>query len=70
MHKPKEIGGWDVPDRIQVPDGYDMMSIPDLTRDNFNYLVNEYNNLVEVVNMILDQMKPFGQDELNSEGKC
>lgn len=55
MKKPTELDGYGFPDRIQVPDGYDMKSIPDLTRENFNYLIDEYNNLVEVVNMLIDE---------------
>lgn len=53
MKRPTKIDGWDVPDSIQVPDGYNMTSIPDLTRNNFNYLIDEYNNLVDVVNILV-----------------
>lgn len=28
-------------------------------------LIEEYNNLVEVVNMILEEIAPFGQDKLD-----
>ena len=55
MKQPKELTDWDFSDTIQVPDGYDMASIPDLTRDNFNRLVDEHNNLVEVVNMLCEK---------------
>ena len=50
MEKPKEIDGWNVSDRIQVPDGYDMKSIPDMTQKNFNFLIEQHNNLVEIIN--------------------
>lgn len=56
MKKPEKLIGWDFPDRIQVPDGYDMTSIPDLTRDNFNKLIEEHNNLVEVVNKLMEAL--------------
>ena len=55
MEKPKEIDGWDMPDRIQIPDGYSMTSIPDLTRDNFNYLIDEHNKLVSIINMLCEK---------------
>ena len=54
MRKPKELIGWDFPDWIEVPDGYDMKNIPDLTRNNFNFLVDEYNNLVECFNKLCE----------------
>ena len=50
MKKPQVLDGWDFPDKIQIPDGYDMTSIPDLTRDNFNKLIIEHNILVEAFN--------------------
>jgi hypothetical protein len=55
MKQPKELLAWDFGDTIQVPDGYDMTDIPDITRDNFNKLIDEHNNLVEVVNMLCDK---------------
>ena len=54
MKRPIELGDWDFPDRIQVPDGYDMTSIPDLTRDNFNHLIEQHNNLVKIINAICE----------------
>jgi hypothetical protein len=55
MKQPKELTDWDFSDTIQVPDGYDMTSIPDLTRRNFQTLIDEHNNLVEVVNMLCEK---------------
>lgn len=56
MKQPKELDGWDFSDRIQVPDGpYDMTSIPDLTRNNFQKLIDEHNNLVNAVNMLCEK---------------
>ena len=54
MKQPKELTAWDFRDTIDAADGYDTRSIPDLTRDNFQTLIDEHNNLVEVVNMLLD----------------
>lgn len=55
MQKPKHLTDWDFPDTIQVRDGYDMTSIPDLTRENMNFLIEEHNNLVAVVNMLCER---------------
>ena len=54
MIKLKAITWMDWPDTIEVPDGYVRKSIPDLTRTNFEYLVERHNELVEVVLKILD----------------
>lgn len=54
MKRPETLDGWSFSDRVQIPDGYDMTSIPDLTRDNFNQLVNEHNNLVEAFNAMAE----------------
>jgi hypothetical protein len=42
----KELDEWDFPDTVQVPNGYDMSSEPDLTRRNFLILIEEHNKLV------------------------
>jgi len=55
MNKPEILDYDDFSDVLRVPDGYDLKSIPDLTRDNFQYLIDEHNNLVEVINMICDK---------------
>jgi len=34
---------------------YDMTTIPDITRDNFQKLIDEHNNLVEAVNLLADK---------------
>ena len=52
MKEPKELAHWDFPHTVPIPDGYDMRDIPDLTRDNFQVLIEEYNKLVEVVNLL------------------
>jgi len=54
MNKPEALSEYDFPDRIQIPDGYDMKSIPDLTRDNFQVLIDAHNELVEVVRYLSD----------------
>jgi hypothetical protein len=55
MKKPEELDGWNMPHSIQVPEGYDMTDIPDMTRENFNKLIDEHNNLVEIVNLLCDK---------------
>ena len=56
MEIPNEIGSWEMPDTIQVPDGYDMTFIPDLTRDNFNKLIEEHNKLVIVARALCERL--------------
>ena len=60
MKKPKKITWMDWPDTIQVRDGYDLKSIPDLTRNNFEYLIERYNELVEVINYLTEEILPSG----------
>jgi len=62
MKRPETLDWWNFPDRIQRPCGYDMESIPDLTRDNFEKLIEEHNNLVEVVNLLLDKLQIIVDD--------
>jgi hypothetical protein len=64
MKEPKELNSWDFSDKDYIPDGYDMNTIPALTRDNFNILIEEHNNLVEVVNMICDKTGIIFNDKL------
>ncbi len=54
MKRPEKLTNWDFPDTIHVPDGYNMETIPDLTRANFQILVEHYNELVQVVNAMYD----------------
>ena len=55
MKQPKELSDWNFSDTIQIPDGYDLQSIPDNTRNNFITLIEHHNNLVEVVNMLCEK---------------
>ena len=56
MKEPEELGWWNFSDTEMIPDGYDMKSIPKLTQDNFQTLIAEHNNLVEVVNAIREKL--------------
>lgn len=38
---------------------------PEVNSSEINKIISNYNNLVEVVNMILEEMAPFGQDKFN-----
>ena len=58
MKRPKELRSRDFSDTIQEPNGWDMTEIPDLTRNNFQKLIDEHNNLVEVVNVIIETLGP------------
>lgn len=53
MSKLEELTKWKFKDTIEVPDGYDMTTIPDLTRDNFQILVDEHNKVVKTLNELL-----------------
>lgn len=46
-HTPKVLYEWDFIDVAWVPDGYNMREIPKPSLDNFNKLLEEFNNLVE-----------------------
>lgn len=64
MKKPEELTRWDFPDTKDVPDGYDITSIPQSTDDNFNKLLSEYNKLVVVVNLLSERVGiKFDEDE-------
>lgn len=60
MKRPTELTDWDFPNTISVPDGYYTTQEPDLTRANFNKLIAEHNNLVEVVNLLVDRLNSRG----------
>jgi len=49
MDKIEILDGWSFPDTISVPDGWDRTQLPDLTRDNFNRLIEEHNKLVLII---------------------
>lgn len=51
----KELTDWDFPNTVPVPDGYDITQEPDLTRANFNKLIEEHNKLVAVVNYLCER---------------
>ena len=56
MEQLEEISVYDLPNTIMVPDGYDMKTIPDLTRENLEFLMDEHNKLVERVNKLMKVM--------------
>ena len=53
-----ELSAWSFPDTIQVPDGYDMTQIADMTRSNFQVLIDEHNKMVKLVNFLIGMNKP------------
>ena len=67
MNRPKELTDWDFPNTIQVPDGYYMTEIPDLTRANMNFLIDEHNKLVEVINVLCEKLNIEFDDDKQHE---
>jgi len=55
-----ELSAWSFPDTIQVPDGYDMTQIADMTRGNFQVLIDEHNKMVKLVNSLIGMSQPRG----------
>ena len=56
MKKPEELNEWNFSDNHAEVNGYDLKYVPDLTRDNFNTLVDEHNNLVECFNALSEHI--------------
>jgi len=56
MKRPQEITSWDFPDTISVPDGYDLKSVPDMTRRNFELLIEKHNELVAAFDALYDKV--------------
>jgi len=54
MNIPKELASFDFSDTVQIPNRCDFKTIPDLTRDNFQTLIEEHNNLVEAFNAMAE----------------
>lgn len=55
MKKPQTLSSFDFFDTVTVPCGYDLTSVPDITRDNFQTLIDEHNNLVECFNKLCEK---------------
>jgi len=60
MEKPNELTDYDFRDTLQVPSGYDLETIPDLTRDNFQTLIDEHNKLVKAFHELSEIVKHAG----------
>ena len=56
MKAPKELYGWDFPDTEMVPNGYNISHVPKCTDKNFRVLLENYNNLVEIVNFLTEKL--------------
>ena len=50
----KELSPYDF-ETIAVPNGYDLKSIPDLTRDNLGTTIDKLNEVIERVNALTPQ---------------
>jgi len=55
IKKPEYLTDWNFSDTVTIPDGYNLNNVPDMTRDNFNTLIEEHNNLVTVVNLLCEK---------------
>ncbi len=66
MRKLNELTDFNFVDTISIPDGYDLKYIPDLTRDNFNSLIEEHNRLVKVLNAVVDKLDINIEDILDA----
>ena len=55
MKQPEKLYYWDFKDTKEVWDGWNTTSVPEATADNFNRLLEHYNNLVNVVNLLCDK---------------
>jgi hypothetical protein len=42
-----KITNFDWPDTIDVANGYDTKEVPDVTRDNLEFLMGKYNEIIE-----------------------
>jgi len=45
----KELDTWDM-DCITIPDGYNNRSVPDLTRNNIEVLMDKMNEIIKEIN--------------------
>ena len=47
--EPKKITRWDWPETETVADGYEFDRVPKLSRENFDFLADKYNELLAFV---------------------
>ena len=52
----KKISVWDMPNRVQIPDGYDRKTVPAATKENMEILVDKINELVRLVNELNEKL--------------
>ena len=55
MKRPQTLSSWDFIDTKHVPDGYNWTSVPEATTENFNTLLEKYNELVELVDALAEK---------------
>ena len=58
MKKLEKLTPWDFKDVIH--DRYEDTSIPDITRNNFQTLIDKYNDLVDVINTLCEEGEEDG----------
>lgn len=50
-----EISKWDFPNTTLEPEGYDMKSVPELSRRNFEFLTERLNEVIRQVNELTEE---------------
>lgn len=63
MKRVKELCEWDFPDIVEEVDGYNIKSIPELSRKNMNVLIKAHNELLTLVNKLADDYGVVFDDE-------
>lgn len=53
--KPEILDGWDFPDSVRVADGCERKLVPEATKENIQFLMEQHNKLVEYVLEKLDE---------------
>jgi len=63
----KTLSRWDFPDTIDKADGYHTTQEPDLTRANFNILLDSHNELIEQFNRLVAITADINNGDDNNE---
>lgn len=63
MKRPITVRTWDIPDTMQVPDGYHCKSVPELTHRNMEYVIEQHNKLVECVQSLMEHLNITAEGE-------
>ena len=64
MKKPRTMSKWDLPNRIEKRDGYNITEVPDNSPENIAFLIEEHNELVEFVVDLAEHLGVKWDEEL------